>query len=255
MKKMPILFVGHGSPMNAIEDNEYSKQWSELGNQITKPEAILAVSAHWYTHGIFTSDVSDPKLVYDMYGFPEELYQVKYDVKGSPEVADLTKDLIGDSVKVDNSWGIDHGAWSVLKHIYPNADIPVVQLSIDGNSSAASHYRLGQKIASLRESGVMILGSGNVVHNLGRVNWGMKGGYDWAMEFDNYIKSSILAGNHEDVIHYENAGASARPAFPTPEHFYPLLYVLGASDPEDKITVFNDSCTLGSMSMTGYLFE
>lgn len=254
-EKMPALFVGHGSPMNAIEENEYSRNWSKLGKQIKRPDVILAVSAHWYTNGTRINDTTDPKMIYDMYGFPDELYEVVYNAKGSPEVAHLTMNLIGNSVKVDNTWGLDHGTWSVLRRMYPDASIPVLQLSINANADAAAHYRLGQTIASLRTNGVMILGSGNVVHNLGRVNWGMEDGYDWAIEFDDYIKKNILGGNHEEVIHYENAGASAKPSFPTPEHFDPLLYVLGASNPEDRITVFNDSCTMGSMSMTSYLFE
>lgn len=254
-EKMPALFVGHGSPMNAIESNEYSKNWARLGKQLKKPEVILSISAHWYTSGTRINNAAAPRMVYDMYGFPDELYRVKYHAKGSPETAYHLKSLLGDAVEIDNSWGIDHGTWSVLKHMYPEADIPVLQLSVDYNSDAPVHYRIGQELASLRRNGVLILGSGNVVHNLQKVNWDMREGYSWAEEFDGYIKENILKGDHSGVLHYELAGDSSRLAFFTPEHFYPLLYVLGASDQEDKITVFNNSCLMGALSMTGYLFE
>lgn len=255
-KKMPVLFVGHGSPMNAIEDNEYAKAWAAAGKQIGKPDVILSLSAHWYTRGIKTSDLETPKQVYDMYGFPDELYHVSYPVKGSPETARRIADLAGPSLKVDNSWGIDHGTWSVLCHMFPEADIPVIQMSIDANSGAEAHYELGRKLAPLREEGVLIFGSGNVVHNLSRVNWNQNGGGEpWALEFDRYIRDSILKGDHQSVIHFEQAGAPAKAAVPTPDHFLPLLYTLGASRTEDKITVFSESCTMGSLSMTSYLFE
>lgn len=255
IERMPALFVGHGSPMNAIEDNEYSRNWSGIAKKIKRPEAILAVSAHWFTDGTRITDDADPKMVYDMYGFPDELYKVKYHAKGNPDLAFRTKGLIKNAVNIDNSWGIDHGVWSVLRHMYPEADIPLLQLSIDYKSEAAVHYRLGQEIASLRENGVMVLGSGNIVHNLSKISWGMNGGQPWALEFDEYIKENIINRQHQAVIDYENAGNSSKLAFPTPEHFYPLLYVLGASNKEDKITVFNNSCTMGSISMTSYLFE
>jgi 4,5-DOPA dioxygenase extradiol len=251
--KMPVLFVGHGSPMNAIEDNRFAAYWRELGNQISRPQVILSVSAHWCTGGSLVADSAEPKMVYDMYGFPDELYHVKYPVKGSPETARRILALTGPSVKVDNSWGIDHGTWSVLCRMFPKADIPVLQLSVDAHSEAAYHYELGKKLAPLRESGVLILGSGNIVHNLGRVEWGMDGGQPWAEEFDRLIKDKILKGQHKDIIHYERMGASAKLSVPTPDHFNPLLYILGASSAEDKVTVFNESCTMGSMSMTSYL--
>jgi 4,5-DOPA dioxygenase extradiol len=254
-EKMPALFVGHGSPMNAIEDNNYSVIWSEIGEKITKPEAILSVSAHWNTDGIRISDEAKPKMVYDMYGFPDELYRVKYPAEGSPELARLAKSLLGDSVKIDNTWGIDHGTWSVLRRMYPKCDVPVFQLSVDYRAGAAAHYEIGKKIAALRQKGVMIFGSGNVVHNLERIKWDMKGGQPWAEEFDLYIKEKILEGNHQDIIHYEKAGSAARLSFTTPEHFHPLLCVLGAVDESDSITIFNNSCTMGSLSMTSYLFE
>ncbi len=256
MKKiMPALFVGHGSPMNAIEDNQYTQMWKEIAKRILKPQAILSISAHWYTEGTRVNDMETPKIIYDFYGFPEELYQVDYQIKGDPKRAIMTRDLINSDVTIDNTWGIDHGTWSVLCRMYPEADIPVYQLSIDRNAPPESHYKLGQEIRSLREEGVMILGSGNVVHNLSRVKWGMEGGYPWADQFDEYIKGKIIDKQYQDVVNYQSAGESANLAFHTLEHYYPLLYVLGAARDEDELTIFNDSCTLGSLSMTSYLFQ
>ena len=252
--KMPVLFVGHGSPMNAIEDNEYSQGWAKIAGQIPRPQAILSISAHWYTQGSRITDADQPKTVYDMYGFPDELYQVKYPAAGSPALAHATQGLIKRTVTVDNSWGCDHGTWSVLCKMYPEADIPVVQLSVDRDASPAEHFRIGQEISSLREQGVLIFASGNVVHNLAKIDWRMDGGHPWAVEFDHYIKEKVNTRQYDAVIHYEQAGQSAKQAFFTPEHFYPLLYILGASREDDRLMIFNDSCTLGSLSMTSYLF-
>jgi 4,5-DOPA dioxygenase extradiol len=242
--------------MNAIEENEYSTNWSRIAREIRRPDAILSISAHWYTAGTKIMNTETPKMVYDIYGFPDNLYQVKYPAKGCPEAAKLAAGLIKTHVMIDNSWGIDHGTWSVLRHMYPNADIPVFQISIDSLAGASAHYRIGQELAALRENGVMILGSGNVVHNLSRINWEMEGGNSWAIQFDKYIKEKIVNRKHEYVVHYNHGNdISAKLAVPTPDHFYPLLYVLGATDEEDKLTVFNDSCTMGALSMTSYLFE
>ena len=252
--KLPVLFVGHGSPMNAVEDNEFTDKWKALGKSLPRPNAILAVSAHWYTASTRTSDTREPRMIYDMYGFPKELYDLKYPVEGSPELAGKISDLLKEGVITDNRWGIDHGTWSVLCRMYPDADIPVVQLSIDFNAAPEAHFETGRKLAELRKEGVLIIGSGNVVHNLSLINWGMSGGFDWAHEFDDYVKQNILNRNFEAVVNYGKAGKCAEKAFYTPDHFYPLLYVLGAADSEDDIEVFNDSCIMGSMSMTGYLF-
>lgn len=254
-ERMPALFIGHGSPMNAIDDNEYSNTWARIATQIKKPQAILSVSAHWFTKGTKITDAIKPKVVYDMYGFPESLYRVVYQPDGCPQLAHETMSLISNTVEIDNQWGIDHGTWSVLCRMYPKADIPVFQLSVDAEASAEAHFKIGQELISLRNKGVMIFGSGNVVHNLSKVNWAMEGGYPWALEFDEYIKDSILTGQYEDVLNYSKAGQSAGLSFHTPDHFFPLLYVLGASDESDQLTVFNNSCTLGSLSMTCYLFE
>lgn len=254
-KKMPVLFVGHGSPMNAIEDNEYVRTWKEIAKKIPKPEAILCISAHWVTSGTRINDQENPKIVYDMYGFPQELYNVKYDANGSNRLAHETISYINRAVKIDNSWGIDHGVWSVLCNMYPEADIPIYQLSIDDNISAETHFDIGKDIGILREKGVLIIGSGNVVHNLSKVKWTMEEGYPWALEFDNFIMENIKNKNYENVVHYEKAGNSSKLAFVTTEHFYPLLYVLGAVGENDKLSIFNNSCTMGSLSMTCYLFE
>jgi 4,5-DOPA dioxygenase extradiol len=255
MDRMPVLFIGHGSPMNAIEENRFSAAWRELGKQLPKPQAILSVSAHWFTAGTKVSDVIEPRMIYDMYGFPDELYRVKYDAPGSPKFAAVTKELLGDKVQIDNSWGLDHGTWSVLRRLFPNADIPVFQLSVDRRISARDHADIGRALSGLREQGVLIFGSGNVVHNLSMANGAVEGGYLWAEEFDGYIKRNVLGANMDNVIRYEQAGSSAGYAFQTIDHFAPLLYVLGASDEKDTVTVLNEACMFGSLSMTSYLFD
>ncbi|WP_101697223.1 4,5-DOPA dioxygenase extradiol [Clostridium minihomine] len=254
-ERMPALFVGHGSPMNAVESNSYTKKWEEIGQQLPRPKAILMVSAHWYTHGTRITNEKTPRMVYDMYGFPEELYRVKYPCPGSPELALNTAKLLSVPVQVDNSWGLDHGAWSVLSRMFPEADIPVVQLSVDGTAPAHMHFQIGRELSSLRDEGIMIMGSGNVVHNLARISWQQESGFSWAEEFDSYIRMKIEQQKYQDVVDYEKAGASAKLAFPTPDHFYPLLYVLGAAQEADQLTVFNSECLMGSMSMTGYLLQ
>lgn len=252
---MPVLFIGHGSPMNAIEDNDYSRAWVDLGKTIEKPKAILSVSAHWFGRGTKVNDSPTPATIYDMYGFPDELYQIKYPAPGSPELAHRARQLIGDFVTVDNNWGLDHGTWSVLHRMFPEADIPVVQLSVNAQLTPQEHYAIGQSLRPLRDEGVLILGSGNVVHNLSRVDWRMQDGQLWAQEFDQYIHKAVLSGAHEDVLNYQKIGSSAELAVPSIDHFAPLLYSLGASDADDTVTVINADCTLGSMSMTSYLFD
>ncbi len=255
MNKMPALFIGHGSPMNAIEENQYTRNWKEIAKRIPKPEAILAISAHWYTNGTRIMDEPQPKMIYDMYGFPRELYEIDYKASGAPEQAYATKDLIRKNVIHDNTWGFDHGTWSVLHVMYPDADIPVYQMSVDKTADGRTHFEIGQDIKGLREKGVLILGSGNVVHNLSKIDFFMSGGFDWADEFDGYIKKKIKQREFSDVIDYRKAGPSSEKAFWSPDHFYPLLYVLGASTDQDQLSVFNDSCMMGSMSMTCYLFQ
>lgn len=255
MEKMPTLFIGHGSPMNAIEDNKFVREWQSLTERLPKPKAILSISAHWYTNGTKIMDEESPKTIYDMYGFPDELYKIVYAAKGSPNLAKNTTKLISRPVETDNSWGYDHGTWSVLHRMYPNADIPLIQLSVDKDATMQEHYDIGRQLAKLREEGVLIFGSGNVTHNLRKVNWKMKGGYDWAKDFDDYIIENIKSANYDNVINYKKAGTAANYAVPISDHFAPLLYVLGALEGSEKVSVFNDECILGSLSMTSYLFE
>ncbi len=254
MSKMPVLFIGHGSPMNAIEDNTFTAGWEALGQSLPRPSCIVSVSAHWFTLGTRIMDTKNPRMIYDMYGFPDALYRVVYAASGAPETARKTASLLETPTEIDNSWGIDHGTWSVLCRMYPKADIPVFQISINARASMEEHMALGSQLRALRNEGALIMGSGNVVHNLARVDWHTPGGFQWADDFDGYIKRAILEGRREDVAHYERAGKSSSLAFTTTEHYAPLLYALGASDENDSIRVFNDACVLGSLSMTSYLF-
>jgi 4,5-DOPA dioxygenase extradiol len=256
MMKMPVVFVGHGSPMNAIEDNNYTRGWRKMAERIPKPKGILSVSAHWYTNGTRIMNEENPRTVYDMYGFPKELYEITYNTPGSPEIAKMAKTLISKETKYDNSWGIDHGTWSVLVHMYPDRDIPVFQISIDAYAPPVVHYKIGKELNALREQGVLLFGTGNIVHNLRLVDWHQENkGFDWAYEFDEYIYKSIMNGNNENVLNYNDLGKIAKLAVPTPDHFYPLLYILGATEKGDTVSVYNKSCELGSLTMTSYLWE
>lgn len=256
MSRMPLVFVGHGSPMNAIEDNDYTREWISMSERIPRPEVILSVSAHWFTKGTKIMNEEAPKTIYDMYGFPRELYEVVYNSPGSPSVAKLSKELISKETEYDNSWGIDHGTWSVLVHMYPDRKIPVFQISIDAYAPPEVHYNIGRNLRTLREQGVLIFGTGNIVHNLRLVDWHMGSkGFDWAYEFDEYIYENIINKNHNNIINYKEMCESAKHAVPIPDHFYPLLYTLGATYEDDKISVFNKSCELGSLTMTSYLWE
>lgn len=254
MTTMPVLFVGHGSPMNAIEDNSFTHNWQKIAGKIPRPKAILVISAHWFTSGSRIMDAENPTTIYDMYGFPMDLYEIKYNAPGAPALAHEVKKLITSKVEIDNSWGLDHGAWSVLHRMYPKADIPVTQLSIDYNAAPEVHYGIGREITKLRQEGILILASGNVVHNLSLVDFDQKGGFDWAHQFDKYIKTQVLKNDHDAILDYQSAGSSARLSVPTPDHFFPLLYALGASSPNDHIEVFNEEAVYGSLSMTSYLF-
>ena len=254
MKRTPVLFVGHGSPMNAIEDNAFSAEWIALGKRLERPKAILSVSAHWFIPGTHVSSVPVNHTIYDMYGFPDELYHVAYNAPGAPELAARTGALLGGKARLDDSWGLDHGTWSVLRRMYPEADIPVFQVSVDRLATAAQHIAIGQALSPLRDEGVMIFASGNVVHNLGRVGWDMQGGYPWAEEFDAYVKNAVLRGDTSAVADYQQVGIAARQAVPMLDHFAPLLTALGASDANDTPTVFNQALSMGSLSMTSYLW-
>jgi 4,5-DOPA dioxygenase extradiol len=246
---MPVLFVGHGNPMNAIEDNEFSRAWGSAAKALPKPKAILCISAHWETEGAFVTASPRPELIYDFYGFPDALYEKKYPVPGSSELAQAVVNAVQSvSVKPDHERGIDHGAWSVLCRMYPKADIPVVQLSLDAAKPPQFHYELGKELKALREQGVLIIGSGNLVHNLGRISWDDKA-FDWAIEFDARMKELIQSRDHRAIINYKELGASARLAVPTNEHFLPLLYVLALQEKDESVSFFAEKVTLGSISM------
>ena len=252
--KMPVLFLGHGSPMNAIEENEFVTGFRNIAKGIPKPNAILCISAHWETKGTFVTAMQNPSTIHDFGGFPKELFEVQYPAPGSPDLANQTKSLITKTeVGLDDKWGLDHGAWSVIKHLYPNADIPVIQMSIDYSQTPQYHYELAQQIKSLREKGVLIIGSGNIVHNLGKVEWKRLNetfGYDWAIEANDKMKKFILEGNHKELINFRSQGKAFDLAIPTPEHYLPLLYSLALQDKNEEVKLFNDKAVAGALTMT-----
>ncbi|HEY5124165.1 MAG TPA: 4,5-DOPA dioxygenase extradiol [Ignavibacteria bacterium] len=254
-EQMPVLFLGHGSPMNAIEDNEFSKGWKDIGKTLPKPNAILCISAHWETRGTFVTAMEKPKTIHDFGGFPKELFEVQYPAQGSPELAKEVKSIITKTeVGLDEKWGLDHGCWSVVKHLYPDADIPVIQMSLDYYQTAQYHYDLAKELSSLRKIGVLIIGSGNMVHNLGMVAWDKLNdseyGYDWAIEANDKMKKYIMNGDHQSLIDYQSHGKSFNQAIPTPEHYLPLLYALALKEKNEKVSLFNDKVVVGSLSMT-----
>lgn len=253
--KMPVLFLGHGSPMNAIEENEFVTGFRNIAQQIPKPNAILCISAHWETKGTFVTAMENPTTIHDFGGFPKELFEVQYPAPGSPDLAQETKSLVTKTVVgLDDKWGLDHGAWSVIKHLYPNADIPVIQMSLDFSQTPQYHYELAREIKSLREKGVLIIGSGNIVHNLGLVAWDKLNtsgfGFDWAIEANEKMKKFILEGNHKALVNFRSQGKAFDLAIPTPEHYLPLLYSLALKDDNDSLHLFNDKAVAGSLTMT-----
>jgi len=259
-ENMPVLFLGHGSPMNAIEENEFVSGWREIGKSIPRPSAILCISAHWETAGTFVTAMEKPLTIHDFGGFPKALYNVQYPAPGSPELANETKNLIKKTeVLLDEKWGLDHGCWSVVKHLYPGADVPVIQLSLDRYQTPLYHYDLAKELAPLRSRGVLIIGSGNIVHNLGMVAWDRLNdddyGYDWAREAKDKMKSFILGGDHGSLIEYKLQGRAFTLAVPTPEHFLPLLYVLALKEENEKVSFFNDKNVAGSLAMTSLIVE
>lgn len=254
MKLMPTIFIGHGSPMNIIENNTFVRGWRQIAAALPKPQAILAVSAHWYTDGTRVMDNERPRTIHDFYGFPEQLYAITYPAPGAQGLAKKTRDVLGNGAVLDRSWGLDHGTWCVLKTMYPEADIPVVQVSVNRRASAEEHFAFGKKLQDLRSEGVMIFGSGDVVHNLGMIDFSRNDGYDWAYEFDDKIAECIRSKDMENVIGYTKFGRSAELAVPTPDHFSPLLYVLGAVEATDRLQIYNQACVMGSLSMTSYVF-
>jgi 4,5-DOPA dioxygenase extradiol len=253
---MPALFMGHGSPMNAIEDNEFTRGFREMGKDIPRPRAILCISAHWETKGTYVTAMEKPPTIHDFGGFPKALFDVQYPAPGSPQLAEETMNsLLITKVLPDFEWGLDHGAWSVIKHLYPEADIPVIQLSLDYQLSPAQHYALAEELSKLRRKGVLIIGSGNIVHNLGLVAWNKLNesyGFDWALEARSKINELIRSGNHQELLSIRSKGKAFELAVPSMEHYLPMLYVLALKDEKDSLEFYNDKPLAGSLTMTSF---
>lgn len=257
--RMPVLFVGHGSPMNAIEDNEFSRGWREIGRTLPKPNAILCVSAHWETRGTLVTAMEKPPTIHDFGGFPRALFEAQYPAPGSPWLATEAKDAVkGAAVAFDDNWGLDHGCWSVMKQMFPEADVPVIQMSLDYTKPAQYHYDLASELGPLREKGVLIVGSGNMVHNLARVvikgnsisDFNLPFGLDWALEANALFKKLIDENHHQELVNYLALGQAVKLAVPTPEHYLPMLYALALKGEDEAITYFNDKPLAGSLTMT-----
>lgn len=259
--KMPAMFIGHGSPMNAIEDNIFSDTWKRIGKELPKPNAILCISGHWETKGTMVTAMTAPKTIHDFGGFPAPLHQAQYPAEGSLWLVQEAKSSITTTTVGENQdWGLDHGCWSVLKNLYPEANIPVIQLSLDYTKGAAYHYELGQQLAKLRTKGVLILGSGNMVHNLRMIeiknrDFNTAHGFDWALRMNSLFKDKILDGDHASLINYQTLDKAANLAVPTTDHYFPMLYALAVQDKADEIKIFNDQAVAGSLTMTSLLIE
>ena len=255
--RQPAVFVGHGSPMYAIEPNRYTTAWANLGKSLKRPDAILVISAHWVTRGVWVTALSKPKTIHDFGGFPQALFDIQYPAPGSPALADRVKELLDVPVVLEeNEWGIDHGAWSVLTYLYPDADVPVVQLSLDGSMSATEHYELAKKLRPLRDENILILASGNVVHNLRTIHWGDGATpYPWASEFNDFFVSEMHTNHHDNLIHWEQCGDAAHLSIPTPEHYWPALYALALQEQGDAPKVLIDGVEMGSISMLTFSIQ
>lgn len=258
--QMPVLFIGHGSPMNAIEENEFVNNWRDLGKTLPRPNAILVISAHWETSGTQVTAMERPRTIHDFGGFPKALFDVQYPAPGSPELARDVKSIVKTTdILLDQKWGLDHGAWSIINRLYPNADIPVIQMSLDYYQTPRYHYDLAKELASLRHKGVLIIGSGNMVHNLRMVAWDKLNadayGYDWALEANEKMKQFILSGDHTSMVNFRNQGRAFDLAIPSPEHFIPSLYALALKEENEKIDFFNDKAVAGSLTMTSFKIE
>ena len=248
--RMPAVFFGHGSPMNTLERNKYTEIWRKLGESIPAPKAILCVSAHWYTRGTAVTAMEKPKTIHDFYGFPKELFDVEYPASGDPRLAERVREMLTPvEVQMDESWGLDHGTWSVLKHAYPDADIPVVQLSIDGTQPPEFHYETGKRLAPLRDEGVLVVGSGNVVHNLGVMKRAGGPAFDWAVRFNEEVREALATRDHQALIEFERLGEDARLSVPTPEHYLPLLYIAALQRNDEEMSFAVDGYEMGSLGM------
>ena len=253
--KMPALFVGHGNPMNAIEDNDYSKSWKTIGAKLGNPNAILCISAHWLTNGTFVHTGSNPRTIHDFGGFPDELFAQQYSTPGAVEIANsIVQNLQEIPLLPDKNWGLDHGTWSVLKNMYPLANVPVFQMSIDFGKPPEYHFELAKKIKYLRNKGVLIIGSGNVTHNLSKLGFNLSSPFDWAESFDNFVKTSLEEQDHSSLVNFHDQ-KEATIAHPSIDHYLPLLYTLGIQDSTDELTFFNETFDLGSISMRSYILQ
>ena len=255
--RQPAIFAGHGSPMYAIEPNRYTAAWSALGKSLKRPDAILVISAHWVTRGVWVTAMQQPKTIHDFGGFPQALFEIQYPAPGSPALADRVQELLNIPVVLEeNEWGIDHGAWSVLKYLYPEADVPVVQLSLDGSMSAREHYEMAKKLRPLRDENILILCSGNVVHNLRTIHWQQDAqAYPWAKDFNDFFVGEIRASHHESLIDWERYGESAHLSIPTAEHYWPALYALALQAEGDHAKVYIDGIEMSSISMLGFSIQ
>jgi len=250
---MPAIFFGHGNPMNALADNEWTRSWANIGNSIRRPKAILSISAHWYVPAVAVTAMEQPRTIHDFGGFPRQLFEVQYSAPGSPELASRVNELLGgDVVQDDRHWGLDHGTWSVLCHVFPDADVPVVQLSIDETKPAEWHYETAKKLAYLRDEDILIIGSGNLIHNLHAYAWGKHDAepFDWALRFEKMARELITAGDHMQLVNYESLGKDAMLSAPTPDHYLPLIYILGLVRDDDVVSFPVDGFDGGSISMT-----
>lgn len=248
-QRMPAIFFGHGNPMNALQTNAWTEGWASIGRTVPRPKAIICISAHWYPPATLVTSNDKPRTIHDFGGFPRPLFEVQYPAPGAPELIPRLQQLI--DVEADSRWGLDHGTWSVLVHVYPNADIPIVQISIDETQPAQYHYDLGRKLAPLRDEGILLIGSGNLVHNLHTYAWGRSNPdpFDWAVRFETFAREAITTRNHQPLIDYETLGRDAQLSAPTPDHYLPLLYILGAQREDDAVTFPVEGVDGGSVSM------
>ena len=256
-QKMPALFLGHGSPMNVIEENEFAKGWERLGKEISQPKAIVSISAHWETRGTHVTAMDNPPTIHDFGNFPQALFDIQYPAPGNPALAARIQSIVKTTdVRLTHEWGLDHGTWGVLTKMYPEADIPVLQLSLDKGMTPGDHYAVGRELRPLRDDGVLILGSGNIVHNLGQISMDPNiEPADWAVEFDETIEQLLLKGNHQGILDYESLGEMARMSAPTAEHFLPLLYVIALQDTNENVTFPVEGLVAKSISMRSVLIS
>ena len=254
MSRMPVLFIGHGSPMNLIEENKWTKNWEQLGKEIERPKGIIMLSAHWYTEGLFITEQEKPKTIYDMYGFPEEIYEIDYKAINKKEIRDRVVEILQPDGVLNGDWGYDHGCYSVLHFMYPKRDIPLLQVSINALGKSNYHYELGKKLKELREEGFLIIGSGNIVHNLYKMGFNGEA-FGWAIESDEKINNLVKEKKHEEIIDFEETDKNFKLIAPRPDHYYPFIAVLGATDEKDEVVIFNDDITGMSLSMTSYIWK